>query len=223
MVCHNRHCTYRTTANFHNLSSSLRKCGQDTLLDQVFHRGWRALLVSSSSVSSLQSQGTEGTIYPTSSVEPAMKRAILLLLITSTFAIPQQKRAIGLEIQSGEPIPVAVDELSKSAAKLGLTQSAITERIAAHLQKIGVQTSRINKGEYLSVDVEVDDKSYGVVLKFRRVGSFNARNQKFEQHITSWIVYSFGSHNGRARPILDSIDENVGYFIQGFRLANPNY
>ena len=152
-----------------------------------------------------------------------MKRTLFLLVFIPILALSQGKRTIGLEIESGEPIPITVDQLSNVGTKLGLTERSISDRVEQYLKKLGVRASRTNKGIYLSVDVDVDEKTFGVIVKFRRLGSFTARNQTFEQYITSWVVYSFGSHNDRARPILDAIDENLGYFAQGFKMANPNY
>ncbi|MDI6766729.1 MAG: hypothetical protein QME52_07910 [Bacteroidota bacterium] len=148
---------------------------------------------------------------------------VALICALPFFLQAQSKRPIGLELPYGEPIPVAVDELGKVTEKLGLTEKQISERVTAALNGQGIHTTKTNKGYYLSIDVELNEKSYGIVLKFRRIESFSVGTKTYEHYTTSWIVYSIGTHNGSVAPIFSSLNEHIGYFLKGFKMANPDY
>ena len=90
-----------------------------------------------------------------------MRTIISLLLLTLPVLLnAQSKGAIGLEIPAGEPIPAAVNELDKIAAEMGLTEKQVSERVVAKLEKQGIPTAKVNKGFYLSVDIELNEKSF---------------------------------------------------------------
>jgi|ERR1051325_2341137 hypothetical protein len=152
-----------------------------------------------------------------------------LLLVASTLVNGQTRFSdTGLETDVPNETHYLIEDLSEDAAKIGLTEDRIRQRVELRLRQSGFKPTDRSKQKddplrpYLLVRVSVVARAFAVELHYKRPAAFKARDEGYITMVTSWNVGTVGVHANMSQKILDEgLSGLLDEFLNAYLRANP--
>ena len=149
--------------------------------------------------------------------------SVILLLWFWAIADAQSERwGSGLEVPNYKSLRVVVEQVTKSAADIGLTEGRVRTGIELRLRQSGVQPiSQYKSDEFLYTDIEVTGNVFTISLQFTRLVSYSVGRD--ETTITlgrTWQKKASGVHGRNPQKIIQGLDTLLDTFLNEYLKAN---
>jgi hypothetical protein len=137
-----------------------------------------------------------------------------------TLSFPASPLATGLECDEYKKLNVVIEELSETAAQIGLTPEALRDKTELRLRAAGVEPDGESPVR-LNVNATVTRSSYSLDLQLKRRVTYKARGSEFVSYSGStWSTGMTGLHAGNPRAILDDLDAKLDVFLNEYLRVN---
>lgn len=134
---------------------------------------------------------------------------IILIVLTGT-----SMADTGVELPKNSPIPIVVEQLSKDALDIGLTEDLIRSKVELQFRRNGIQPAAgdpksIAKGYFVYVRVSVAKSVFALDIGFHRNVTYTVLGQDYSTGATTYDKSAIGVHGGDSSYVISKLLEGV--------------
>lgn len=133
----------------------------------------------------------------------------------------------GLESSNYKKLEILVEGLPSDARKIGLTRKQIETKCELRLRQAGIIPTDITdpyKGVALCVSISVVNQAFSIRLSLNRLVYFEVMEKFYSKNLVpTWESEILGTHGGKSRLIIDSLDGLLDKFLNEYLKVNQKW
>lgn len=153
----------------------------------------------------------------------AVAAALVLAVATGIRQAQAVTVGSGLEVADYDNLTALVEPLGPDARAIGLTDSAVQNRLELRLRAAGIKPETVPKVPdfvALEVNVNVVGGAVNIQVSLIRAVTYSAGGRTFGKLATTWQSSIAGTHGRKSAGILDVLDELLDKFLNEYLRAN---